>query len=222
MTFQRLSFLGRSILTIGASIMALENPSRADLVATVGELTGEEALKRLRSRLLSSSQGKEILKRRPRIEETSICREKLKRLEPQTFGYRYEEFLTFHRFSPSERPLVRFIEDEELAYIMQRYREVHDFWHVLLEIPPTVQGEVILKWFEGFHTRLPFCFLAGCSGPFLLSLKQQVKLVQQDIPWAFHTATSCVDLLAVEYEKLLVEDLSQVQTQLGLVAYPSL
>ncbi|GJD07314.1 hypothetical protein Gasu2_16800 [Galdieria sulphuraria] len=214
---------GRSILTVGASIMALRNPTRADLVATVGELTGVEALRRLRDRLLSSPKGKEILKQRPRIDETtnSICRDKLKLLEPHTFGYRYEEFLSHHQFSPLERPLVRFIEDEELAYIMQRYREVHDFWHVLLEIPPTVQGEVILKWFEGFHTGLPFCFLAGCSGPFLLSQKQQVSLVQHDIPWAFHTARNCVDLLAVEYEKLLDKDLSKVQKHLRLIAYSS-
>ncbi|EME28175.1 ubiquinone biosynthesis COQ4 family protein [Galdieria sulphuraria] len=101
--------------------MALRNPTRADLVATVGELTGVEALRRLRDRLLSSPKGKEILKQRPRIDETtnSICRDKLKLLEPHTFGYRYEEFLSHHQFSPLERPLVRFIEDEELAYIMQ-------------------------------------------------------------------------------------------------------
>lgn len=99
---------------------------------------------------------------------------------------------------------------------------MHDFWHVLLEIPPTVQGEVILKWFEGFHTQLPFCFLAGCSGPLLLTRQQLVQLVQHDIPWAFHSANSCgIDLLAVEYEQLLDKDFSQVQKQLGLVTYPS-
>jgi ubiquinone biosynthesis protein COQ4 len=97
---------------------------------------------------------------------------------------------------------------------------VHDFWHVLLEIPPTVQGEIILKWFEGFHTGIFSCYLAGCSGPFLLSAQQQWKLVQYDIPWAYHTAKSCVDLLAAEYEKLFDKDLLQVQKQLGLVAYP--
>jgi ubiquinone biosynthesis protein COQ4 len=219
MTFQRLGFLGRSILTVSASIMAITNPTRADLVATVGELTGVEALRKLRDRLSRTPQGREILKQRPRIEQT-ICREKLAQLEPNTFGYRYEMFLARHQFSPLERPIVRFIQDEELAYIMQRYREVHDFWHVLLEIPPTVQGEVILKWFEGFHTGLPFCFLAGCTSPFLLSPQQQWKLVQHDIPWAFHTARNCVDLLSVEYEKLLDRDFFQVQKQLALVSFP--
>lgn len=120
MTFQRMSVIGRSILTMGASLLAISNPTRADLVATVGELTGVEALKRLRQRLLRSSQGKEILQKRPRINETTISAlSQQKQWEPHTFGYRYQQFLSRHHFSPSERPIVRFIEDEELAYIMQ-------------------------------------------------------------------------------------------------------
>lgn len=30
---------------------------------------------------------------------------------------------------------VRFVDDPELAYIMQRYREIHDFTHTLLGMP---------------------------------------------------------------------------------------
>ncbi len=30
-----------------------------------------------------------------------------------------------------ERPSVRFVDDEELAYVMRRYRECHDYLHVL-------------------------------------------------------------------------------------------
>ena len=32
-----------------------------------------------------------------------------------------------------------------LAYVMQRYREVHDFWHVICALPTSVAGEVALK-----------------------------------------------------------------------------
>ena len=30
---------------------------------------------------------------------------------------------------------VRFVDDPELAYVMQRYREIHDFTHTLLGMP---------------------------------------------------------------------------------------
>ena len=36
-----------------------------------------------------------------------------------------------HGFSPDERAPVRFIDNPDLAYIMLRYRQVHDFWHVM-------------------------------------------------------------------------------------------
>ena len=50
---------------------------------------------------------------------------------------------------------MNYIEDEELAYVMSRYREVHDFWHVLSGLPPTELGEITLKWFEAVQTGLP-------------------------------------------------------------------
>ena len=53
--------------------------------------------------------------------------------------------------------------DDELAWIMTRYRQVHDMWHVLCGLPPTVLGEVALKWLELVQTRLPVAALSGES-----------------------------------------------------------
>lgn len=35
----------------------------------------------------------------------------------------------------------KFVDDEELAYVIQRYREVHDLMHTLLGMPTTILGE---------------------------------------------------------------------------------
>ena len=50
------------------------------------------------------------------------------------------------------RPAVRFVDDLELAYVMARYRQVHDFWHVLSGLETDVFGEIALKWFEFMQT----------------------------------------------------------------------
>lgn len=43
---------------------------------------------------------------------------------------------------------VRFVDDEELAYVAQRYREIHDFMHVLLGFDSiSVQDEIAVKWY---------------------------------------------------------------------------
>ena len=54
-------------------------------------------------------------------------------------GGEYARFMGVRRFNPSDRPPVRFVDDEELAYVATRSREVHDVWHVLFDCPTTVE-----------------------------------------------------------------------------------
>ena len=54
-------------------------------------------------------------------------------------GGEYARFMGVRHFSPADRPPVRFVADEELAYVAARAREVHDIWHVLFDCPTTVQ-----------------------------------------------------------------------------------
>lgn len=41
----------------------------------------------------------------------------------------------------------KFVDDEELAYVIQRYREVHDLMHTLLGMPTNMLGE--RQWAQG-------------------------------------------------------------------------
>lgn len=74
---------------------------------------------------------------------------------PQSFGHAYGEFMHKFTLDADERTPVTLVDDEELAYIMLRYRQVHDFWHVICGLPPTLLGELALKWFELVQTGLP-------------------------------------------------------------------
>lgn len=56
------------------------------------------------------------------------------------------------------------MDDPELAYVMLRYRECHDFLHVLLDQPTNMLGEVVVKWVEGIQTGLPMCLMGGYFG----------------------------------------------------------
>jgi len=66
--------------------------------------------------------------------------------------------------SPDDRTAVQYIDDIELAYVMQRYREVHDILHAMLLMPTTMLGEVSVKWVEGLQTRLPMCIAGAIFG----------------------------------------------------------
>lgn len=75
------------------------------------------------------------------------------RLPEGTFGHAYGHFMARRDFKASDRPPVRFIDDEELAYVAQRAREVHDLWHVLFNCKTTVLGELALKAVEFVQVR---------------------------------------------------------------------
>jgi ubiquinone biosynthesis protein COQ4 len=116
----------KAVLTVYSAVAALVDPKRADLVAALGETTGHLALLRMRENMASDPVGADLLLRRPRITEETVQLSHLRTLDAGTFGHAYAEFMDVHDFTPDERPRVRFVEDEELAYVMARYRSVRD------------------------------------------------------------------------------------------------
>lgn len=54
--------------------------------------------------------------------------------------------------TPDSRAEVKFVDNEELAYVMLRYREVHDLLHTLLGMPTNMLGE------SGSHLNTPLTF----------------------------------------------------------------
>ncbi len=125
-----------------------------------------------------------------------------------------------YRFSPDERSEVRYVEDPELRFVMQRYREVHDFLHVLTELPPTVVAEVALKWFELVQTELPMCALSAFAGPLRLSHGDRRLLLRHYIPWACTGAAASEYMMTVQFEQFLEEPLSSVQAALRVSPCP--
>lgn len=215
--FQRLAMAGLS--AVGAFV----DPARADLVALLGETTGVDALHRMRRRMESSDAGRDLLKRRPRIRYESIAAlEADGCFPPGSFGAAYFSYLRLYGFDPDERHEVQFIEDPELRWVMQRYREVHDFWHTLAELPPTVLGETAIKWLEMCQTGLPSAALSALVAPLRLKGRERADLFGVYAPWAVRCGHDCVDLMSVDYESLLPRPLDEVRSTLHFAPAPTL
>ncbi|CAB4064858.1 Neuferricin,Ubiquinone biosynthesis protein COQ4 homolog, mitochondrial [Lepeophtheirus salmonis] len=94
-------------------------------------------------------------------------------------GYAYAKYNDKWKISPDSRAPVRFVdEDEELAYIILRYRHIHDLIHTILNMPTNMVGEVAVKWIEGQQTRLPMCI----SGSLLEFLNDETAMNEPDLP----------------------------------------
>nr|ACO14575.1 Ubiquinone biosynthesis protein COQ4 homolog [Caligus clemensi] len=213
--------LQKNILAIGSGLAALSNPWRADSVAVTSEVWGMRSLKTLRANMKVLPEGLKVLEERPLINSKTVDFEQLLSLPPSTLGYNYAKYNLKWRISPDTRAPVRFVdEDEELAYIILRYRQIHDILHAVLSMPTNMVGEVAVKWIEGQQTRLPMCISGGLLGP-LRFTKKQAEQYEKLLPWITQTGSEARLFMAVYFEKRWEQDLKDFREEMRVQPPPS-
>lgn len=166
MDLQNTSGSSRRKLILESAINAFREPENGQHLSHLGDLTSYYALLRIRDKMTRSESGRRILKEQPRF--TGDLDFAALKLKPNSLGAHYAQFMSTHSFRPEERPLVKHVPDYELAYIMQRYREVHDFLHVIVGCPSvSILDELYVKWFELIQLELPSAGMAVSFGSLL-------------------------------------------------------
>lgn len=191
-------------------------------MAGLGDCTAEPFVRTMHKKLISTEEGRRLLREKPLITESSIRLEELSELSEGSLGREYAKFMNSHHFSPDERSAVRFFTDPDLAYIMTRYRQVHDFWHVLSGLPISILGEVSLKWFEWSLTGLPVCLFSGVLAPLKLPAHEQKALLSEHLPWAIRNAQQCSCLLSFRYEDNMNVPVNEVRRVLRFEPAPKI
>ncbi|KAK7355736.1 hypothetical protein VNO80_14997 [Phaseolus coccineus] len=210
------------------AVGALLDPRRADLIAALGETTGKPAFEKVLERMKSSPEGRQqliiILTYRlcywSALVFVSANVGHAWDLPENTFGAAYARFMGSRNFSPDDRPPVRFMDTDELAYVTMRAREVHDFWHTLFDLPTNSIGETALKVIEFEQMGLPMCLLSVVGGTARFGEKQRKLFYQHYFPWAIRAGMQCTDLMCVYYEWHFHEDLEDVRRKLQIVPSP--
>ena len=213
--------LARASRAAAAAFAALKDPSRADAVATLGELTGPTTLLRMHERMASDATGRRVLALQPRVRTDTVLLDDLRTLPPTSFGGAYVAFLERHGFSPDERDEVHDVEDPELAFVMARYRETHDFVHVLGGQPPTVAAEVAVKWFEMVQTGLPVATISALVGPLRLAPAELRQLAMHHVGWAARNGRRARFMMNVMFEEHWEDDLVQLREALRIEKAPT-
>ena len=213
--------LGKALLAADAALRAIADPREARLVGVVGEATGGRALRRMHARMARHPVGQAILHDRPLITSETVPLASLRAMPPGSLGCAYAAFLERHGFDPDERSAVQFVDDEEHAYVMTRYRQVHDLWHVLYGLPPSMLGEVALKWLEAAQTGLPMCAAGAAAGGLRLKPRLRPLVARHIVPWAARHAASGIDLMSVYYERQLERPLDELRDELKLELPPA-
>jgi ubiquinone biosynthesis protein COQ4 len=99
---------------------------------------------------------------------------------------------------------------------MQRYRESHDFYHVLLGFPVNVSAELVVKWFEMANMGLPVATLSSIFGPLRLTHQKRKRLANTYLSWALRNGSQSKNLIGVYWEERWNQDLSELRQELGI------
>ncbi|KAG2764611.1 hypothetical protein PC129_g12732 [Phytophthora cactorum] len=214
--------LQKIVLSVTSALTVFTNPERGDMLAALGEVTGRDALRRIHARMCADPVGARILAEKPVIRNDRIDMDYLRALPDDSFGRHYATFMDSHGFDADGRSLVRFVDDPELAYVMQRHRESHDFWHTLFDVPPTVLGEIALKYVEMAHSKLPVSALSAFVGPLRLSSEERCLLMKVYVPWANRASKNAHSLHCVMYEEEFKTPIVELRQRLNIEVAPPL
>ncbi|ODQ80163.1 hypothetical protein BABINDRAFT_35310 [Babjeviella inositovora NRRL Y-12698] len=208
-------------LFVGSAVGAFFHPERNEFIVALGESTAiTSVLKKLRREMLANPTGRRILRERPRMTSTSLNLEHLRSLPASTLGNTYIQWLDSEGVSPDTREAVKYIDDEELAYVFQRYRECHDFYHAITGLPIILEGEITVKCFEFANLGLPFAGMGAVFAPLRLKQPQLKRLLGVYYPWAIKNGLNGQSLINVYWEECLEMDTGELRKLLGFEEPP--
>ena len=201
-------------LMINSAISGLRDPDNGVHISRLTDLSSMNCLRWIKMKMEETDEGSRILIEKPRVTKESLNFETLKTLKPNTLGSLYYKYMSENNFSPDERPVVEYIPDVELAYICQRYKETHDFFHVLLNLGRSIKHEVAVKWFEALHLRLPSSSIAGLFGGLRLSPAEVNSLYTSLLPEIVENSKNSKFIMGVYYEERLNQDIDELRREM--------
>ncbi|KAK5164351.1 Ubiquinone biosynthesis protein [Saxophila tyrrhenica] len=217
-----LTSIERGALAIGSAFGSLFNPYRHDLIASLGEATAKPYfITRLHRAMLQDPTGRRILRDRPRITSKNMRLEELREYPENSVGRAYAAWLDREGVTPDTRDPVRYIDDPEEAYVMQRYRETHDFTHAITGLPVIIEGELAVKAFEFANTLLPMTALSLVAYVRLKPVERE-RFWSVYFPWAVRNGLKAEEVVNVYWEEELETDVDVLRARLGIEVPPDL
>ncbi len=191
MMLDQVKYLGKSLAAFDVTRILL----------FLHNLMGCLSFRRLMLRMTGNTEGRAILAARPRVTHDTIKLNELLNLPKETFGYLYARHIINHGFDrvlefPPQSPF----ENDSTAYCKMRWRETHDFRHVLTGIPATFPDETIIAAFQYGNFRNSWSLLVCLIGPLfsfhpLSPLKQWKRMLE-----AYQAGKNAVCLASINYE----------------------
>jgi ubiquinone biosynthesis protein COQ4 len=183
---------------------AIRDRDASAFLARVHGGLGQLAFARLAREMAANADGRSLLSARPRITVAAFDPAALDALPTGSLGRAWFHHLRDNGFiadvAVPEAPLA---ENPLTSYAKTRWRETHDFRHVLTGLGTSIPDETVLAAFQ--HAQVPalFSLLVMVLGPFYgMSEQNPLRTLAREVT-AWRAGYRARSLAAVPYEQLL-------------------
>lgn len=135
-----------------------------------------------------------------------------------TLAFQMLKYLEKNKITLESRENVHYIDNIAYAKLYNKYRQSHDFHHLVIgDLPTSIEGEIIVKMFEGINMGLPLGLIGGLVSPLHLKDGYIIKQLYS------HYLPTIIDLnnkmkcnfLLIDWSKYLLMDLKDIRYKLG-------
>jgi len=203
-----------------AVVRTLADATRTAEIHKVEEITGRPAYRRLLAQVSGTEEGLRILTERPELRSDQVDYDELRRLPATTLGGAYVRHLDDNGITADYQAApTTYVDDDDMAYLMRRFRQTHDVWHALLGLGIAGHEEVVIHSFSWGQLRLPVSALVVLFGTLKhIVLEGRWGALRHSLAEAYQMGRAAPPLLTVVWEDQWTKPIDQVRARYELRA----
>lgn len=211
--------LARDSYLVGRAVVrVMADSTRTHEIHRVEEITGRPAYRRLLAEMRADPDGRRVLAERPELSSELVDYDALRRMPASTLGGAYVRHLDDNGITADyQAARTRHVEDEDIAYLMRRFRQTHDVWHALLGLGIAGHEEVIIHAFSYGQLRLPVSAMIMTLGTLKhIVLERRWGALRHSLREAYDVGCAAQPLLTVVWEDLWAQPIAEVRARHGV------
>ncbi len=208
--------LARDSYLVGRAVVrVMADSTKTHEIHRVEEITGRPAYRRLLREMVADPEGQRLMRERPELSSENVDFDALRRLPEHTLGFNYARHLDGNGITADyQAARTRHVEDEDMAYLMRRFRQTHDVWHALLGLGILGHEEVVIHSFSFGQLRLPVSAMIMTFGTLKhIVMERRWGALRHSLREAYDVGRAADPLLKVIWEDLWEEPLADVRAR---------
>jgi ubiquinone biosynthesis protein COQ4 len=210
--------LRESFLVGRAVVRTMADSTQTGEIHRVEELTGRTRYRQVLAQVAGNAEAEELMRDRPELSSEFLDYDALRALPASTLGGAYVRHLDDNGITAEyQAARTQYIEDEDMAYLMRRFRQTHDVWHALLGLGIAGHEEVIVHAFSWGQLQLPVSAMVLAGGTIKhFLLERRWKALRYALREAYEIGREADPLLTVYWEKHFEQPLDDVRARYNL------